>query len=236
MLYNGICLTGFAIALILARLLQRSKNGVQALKILSALMLIWKTAFYINENANGRLRIPVEISALSYFVLPLIILPENRKLYPAGAFFGMLAGFGYFTVYSSVAFSFAESYGVREIILGCLSHGYLLICGLYLFKNHRFESSGESAVWITVLAMLCWGLAFYDVENARYVFIYYVVRPTYLNIFANASLNAAVTALFYGAVVAAFAGLVKGFFLLNRIRFEGRQRGSYVRKKGAVKQ
>ena len=83
--------------------------------------------------------VSVEISTISYFLLPIIITFKIKKLYNVGAFFGMISDLGFFAYYSIFGFTMNAHHTLIEVLIGCFCHGYLLLCGAYLFFTNRFE-------------------------------------------------------------------------------------------------
>lgn len=215
MLYNLICGCSFALALVLHLLFGKIKREELLFRILSALLFAYKCAHYIAENVKGNFSVPVEISSISYFFVPVVLSFRIRKLYGTASFFGIAAGLGYFAFYTLFGFTVAESFTLKDILVGCFSHGYLLLAGLYLFKNNLFGENERLHIWIALFAMLSWALVFYDTEMRGITFIYFIIKPQFLFVFPNMSLNLLFAVIYYAVLAAAFAFAVKIFFRLN---------------------
>ena len=63
--------------------------------------------------------------------------------------------------------------------------------------------------------MLSWALVFYDMEMRGITFIYYIIKPEFLFLFRNMSLNAILIAVYYALLVTAFRFAVRLFIKLN---------------------
>lgn len=214
-MFNIISACSFIIMLILSFLLGKTKKSELILRICSVVIFVYKFAHYTLENVRGNLSIPVEISSITYFLMCVILIFKIKGLYGVGAFYGIMAGIGYFLFYTILGFTVADSFTVKEILIGCFSHGYLLVSGIHLFKNNNFEKEDKLKIWITIFAMLSWSLVFYDMEMRGITFIYYIIKPKFLFIFENMSLNVLLMMLYYASIVTAFYFVIKLFFKIN---------------------
>ena len=218
-MYNLICAGSFLIILLLSNALKKTKKNELLLRTTSLILFIYKTLYYIMQNIKGNVSIPVEISSISYFLMTAIFLFRIEKIYNVGAFFGILAGLGYFFFYIFFGFTVTDVISVKELLIGCFSHGYLLICGIYLFTNYKFDRRSKLLIWITILGMLCWALVFYDIEMRGITFIYYIIKPEFLSISENMSINAVLTILYYTILVSLFCAALKLFYYINNRRY-----------------
>jgi len=215
MLYNVICGLSFVLCIIIDKLLEKTRKNTAILRAVSVLIFVYKTVHYIVKNVRGELCIPLEISNISYFLIPVILSFKIKKLYNVGAFFGIAAGIGYFAFYTAFGFTVYENFTLSEILVGCFCHGYLFVCGLHLFKTNTFDEKGKLSIWVTILAMLAWALVFFDMEIQGITFIYFIIKPQFLFIFNSMPLNVLLVILYYCALTAAFYGAVKLFYKLN---------------------
>ena len=145
----------------------------------------------------------------------IILIFKVRSLYSVGAFFGILAGVGYFLFYILFGFTLGDSFTIKDILIGCFSHGFLLISGMYLFTHYLFDKNDNLKIWISIFAMLCWALVFFDMEMQGITFIYYIIKPEFLFVFSNMSLNVLLLMVYYLTLVVAFWGVSKLFFNIN---------------------
>lgn len=214
-MYNLICASSFILMSVLSSLLSKTKKSELILRILSILIFVYKLIHYIIENINGNLAIPVEISNISYFLMSIILVFKIKSLYSIGAFYGIMAGLGYFLFYTFFGFTMTNNFTIKSILEGCFNHGYLLVSGLYLFKTSKFEDKDKLKIWATIFAMLSWSLVFYDMQLRGVTFIYYIIKPKFLFIFENMSLNVLLMMVYYALLVTAFYFVIKLFFKLN---------------------
>ena len=212
---NVICCCFFALFCGLSALLKNRRGEGTFLRVSGAILFLYKAAFYVMKNLRGEFIVPVEISAISYFLIPLIIIFQCKKLYNVGAFFGILAGIGYFTFYTVFGSYAANLFSVRQGVIGCFCHGYLFLAGRYLFRKNAFALQESYKIWIAVLAMCGWALLFLGTGKTGTVFLYYILRPDFL--FAEAFAWQSVLLLlgYYALLAAAFYGLIRLFYAQN---------------------
>lgn len=164
----------------------------------------------------GIVTIPVEISTISYFMVTIIVAFSLKKFYNIASFFGLIAGLGYFLFYTLFGFTLAEEMSALDVVIGSLSHGYLLFTGLYLYRKNNFANSNKLSIWVTMLAIVCWALEFYDVEQRGITFIYYIIKPEFLMVFDNMIYNALLRLVYYSAIVSLFYVGVHLFYKFNQ--------------------
>ena len=214
-LYNVLCLVSFLLSILSCLLLKKPSKPLVILRVISFILFAYKTVYYIVENLKGNIYIPVEISTISYFLMFVILIFKIKSLYGVGAFFGIMAGIGYFAFYIFLGFTVANSLAIKDILIGCFSHGFLFIAGLFLFKHYQIEKSDTAKIWISIFAMLCWALVFYDIEMPGITFIYYIIKPEFLLVFPNMSFNVLLLMIYYVVLVVVFWGVVKLFYKIN---------------------
>lgn len=123
--------------------------------ILSAvcfLLLSFNLYKYLSSSLTlGYLRLPVEFSAVSYFLVPVIVLFKIPALKSWAAYSALLAGCGYFI--SALIFGdliYAE-YETQSIATALLCHGALLFCGLLLISQERFSARSN---WVLTAGLV----------------------------------------------------------------------------------
>ena len=215
-LYNTTSIVSFVALFVLGKVLPKSKYGEKILWVASLAVFIYKTVYYILQNVKGVLSIPVEISSISYFLTTVIFVFRIKKLHIVGAFFGIMSGLGYFLFYSVAGFTVINAIVVKDFLISCVMHGYLLVCGMYLFQKNKFHYSETNKIWITIFVMLCWALVFYDFEMRGLTFIYYVIKPQFLLLFENMGWNALLFVLYYTLIIIMFFFILKVFIKINQ--------------------
>ena len=208
-------MVSLVITLLLTKLTIGAKKRDFIARTVSVAVFAYKLVYFAYVNVKGTFSVPVEISTISYFLLPIIITFKIKKLYNVGAFFGMISGLGFFAYYSIFGFTMNAHHTLIEVLIGCFCHGYLLLCGAYLFFTNRFERKTSSSLWITILAILCWAMVFFDEETRGVTFVYFLIKPEFLNLFAVPVLNALLKAVYYAALSFGYYGVTRLFYALN---------------------
>lgn len=214
MIFNIISIVGLIVMVLLNWGLKKFKYGMVVVQILSIVLFVYKSVFYIWQNIQGHLNIPVEISSISYFLLPIILTFKIKKLYNVAAFFGIASGLGFFLFYCFAGFTVASNFTISHYLFNLFTHAYLLTTGLQVMFRHRFENKPHY-IWIAMLSIICWAMAFYDFSKVGITFVYYIIKPNYLCLFSFNVLNFLLIVLFYSIVVTLFHFAVKLFYKVN---------------------
>lgn len=215
MLFNITSVISLILIFLIHRVLDKAKHGKLILKIFSCILFAYKTITYVYLNIMGEYVIPVEISSLSYFILPTIITFGIKKYYNVASFFGLIAGLGFFLFYITMGFTVENSIPFWDHVIGMFCHGYLLFCGLFLFKKYDFSTTNKLSIWVVFLAMISWALLFFEVNMRGITFIYYIIKPSFLYIFSNMSLNYLLIMFYYIVLVFFVMLLIKAFYKIN---------------------
>lgn len=85
-----------------------------------------------------------------------------------------------------------------------------------LYSKYRIKRSDFYKIWIATLGMLSWSLVFYDFEMKGITFIYYIIKPKFLFIFGNMSINVLLMMIYYSALIFAFNCVIKLFYKINK--------------------
>ena len=134
----------------LLHLNEKQKNII--LNIISAFLLCFNIFRYaIQSFKTGVMRIPVDFSSVSYFLLPAIVLMRLSALRVWAAYSGVLAGSGYFlfmSIFGDIAY---VGYNPSSIVFALLCHGALLICGLLIISEKEFS---PFTGWIITIGLI----------------------------------------------------------------------------------
>lgn len=117
---------------------KKQKNTV--LNIICAALLGFNIYRYISQSLElGFVRIPVEFSAVSYFLVPLIVLLRIPILRVWAAYSGILAGSGYFLSIAALGDTVYADYTTKSIVFALACHGALLLIGLLIISEKEFS-------------------------------------------------------------------------------------------------
>ncbi len=215
MILNIISLIFFVLCFLFSRFLIKFKYGDIVLRILSIVMLLYKSCWYIFNNLHGKVSVPVEISSLSYFLVAAILTFKIVRFYNIASFFGLAAGSGFFLFYIIAGFTLKDNFLIMDFVSSNIFHGFLLIAGLVLLKKRDFQKTSKLSIWIVILGMIVWALLFYDIQGRGITFIYYIIKPTFLFVFNSVALNNLVLVMFYIILIFLFYGCITIFYKIN---------------------
>ena len=216
MLYNLLAIIGVVLMFFIIRYLLNVKYGELILKIVSIGIFVFKTGQYIVLNMMGDITIPVEISSISYFMVPVILTFGIKKLYHIASFFGMLAGLGFYFFYILFGFTLEPYLTLAQVLTGIFCHTYLFTTGFYLFKKYDFSKTKSWTIWAVILGMIAFALSFYSLTVTGITFIYWIINPQFLYIFSSTILNILILLVYYAFLIFAFSMSIKLFYNLNQ--------------------
>lgn len=214
MILNIISIISFIIMILLNWGSKKFKYTPIVIQVFSIILFAYKSVFYIIQDLNGNISIPVEISSISYFLIPLILTFKIKKLYVVASFLGVASGLGFFLFYILIGFTVSTNFTIAEFLISVFSHSYLLTAGLQIMFRNRFVNKPQT-IWLAMLGVICWSMAFYDFANRGLTFIYYIIKPSYLCVFSSNVLNIFSVIIFYAIVLVLFHFAVKLFFRVN---------------------
>lgn len=216
MLYNLTTLLGILFFCIILRIAIKHLYGKQLLKLLSIILVLFKTTEYISANISGRFAFPIEISTISYFIFSFVFIFDIKKGYHIASFFGMISGIGFFLFYTCFGFLIPHPFNTFSHLVSIYAHGVLLIGGAYLFFKHSFAHFNKRDLLIVMLFILCHASIFYIDSHANTTFIYYLVKTDYLPRLNNLWVNHIIKIIFYKVLFISYLLTVNLFFYYNK--------------------
>lgn len=230
MIYNIISLLSFLIIVLICCITKRFKCNNIILQSISVIIFLSKLFEYIVNNIQGNITIPVEISTISYFIVSIIIAFKIEKMYNIASFFGIVCGLGYFLFYIILGFTVENEITTKGLIEGIFCHGYLLITGIYIFTQEKFNKEKHYYLWITILGIISWSMVFFDIEQRGITFIYYIIKPTYLFVSEQMIINVAIIMTYYIIILILFYTLIKLFYRFNNKLYDNKIQYKKIKK------
>ena len=130
------------------------------MRVLGLILITGNGLVYALPPLRGQgLRLPVEFSAVAYFVVPLMILAGRGRAGSWAAYSGLMAGFFYFLV---MILKGGSVYGADTpllIYLSLANHGILYLFGLTAIRVHLYSSSEQKGLVAGILCVASWALA-----------------------------------------------------------------------------
>ena len=168
--------------------------------------------YLFNSVTSDRVRIPVEFSAVTYFLLPIIVLLKLDVIRPWGAYAGILAGSFYFLNGIFLGSKVYAGFSLFSIIASIICHGALLFCGLLLISEKKYT---KRTGWIITGGLVLSGLRTFLLRNWFYggkgIFIYellFAYIPT--KIFGKE-----IIPFYYAILFVLIIVTIKLFYMLN---------------------
>ena len=223
MKYNLYAILGAAAFVGICAFLRRKRWRRAALCCLAAGLLIGKTVYYVKKNLTTAFCPPVEISAQSYFVVPILYLFGGKKGRSAAAVLGILSGAGFFIGYGALGFYLWDKLPHNAFFIAVVCHGILLTLGWFSLTEERFPA-GSGTVLPIVLFMSLWAVLFYK-EGGADLFFWRVLRPAFL-FPATQPWQILAALIYYGALTAFVIFLERLFFRWNALLVSGKVEGA----------
>ncbi len=205
-----------SISLLLRRFLNlKEKIKERITYILCLALLLFNILKYLSQSLSlGRISVPVEFSAVAYFVVPIIILFRLSFLRVWAVYSSLLAGSGYFFTFTLFGDKIYKNYTSDKIVVALICHGILLFIGL---SQISFKKFSKYSGWILTLGLcICifHALNMSSVAvNLRGVFMYELIFGfAAIDLFGKIILP-----IYYFVVFAVFSVSLSAFYKLNEI-------------------
>lgn len=222
---NALALAFFLGINILAYQLCKCSRHIRtcALRTLCTLLLLGNIFLYTTAYPliKGEIRLPVEFSTVSYFVVPSILLLNQRQSRSWAAYSGLMAGFFYYLTMIVLGGRIYGSYPPHEVYISLLCHGTLYICGLVTIGTQPCPAKDGYKL---VLGTACIGLHAIllrpYVTNAKSLFIYKLLDGDLVRLFLPAESWPVILPIYYAVTALLVLITIKGFFKSSRKQYE----------------
>jgi len=216
MWFNLTSIIGLILSLFIYYLLLKMKDGMFVLRGIALSLAMFKIGEYVYRNFQGHYSYPVEISTITYFLFSFIVIFDIKRGFSVAAFYAVLSGAGFFIFYILFG-STASFYGeMSKHILAIISHGILLFGGLYLLKQYRFLEEDKKNILILIFMIIAHGSVFYIDSIKNETFMYYLIKPDFLDIFDILWANHLLKLGYYALLVVLFNQCINIFYFFNQ--------------------
>jgi hypothetical protein len=114
----------------------------QVLWVLSVVMLVYKAIEYAYYLLSGELtKLPIEYSALAYFIFSIVIVFKIKKYYGLAGFVACLSGFGYLIAFPFMGDGSFINHGVYLTIAALVNHLFLFMGSLFLMTFYKYQKN-----------------------------------------------------------------------------------------------
>lgn len=153
-----------------SRLETNKQNRI--IKILALLLLAINTP----KLLMNPMEIPVEFSTVTYFITPLILLLNIKKIEIWAVYSALMAGFFYYLTMISAGGNIYNLYSPINIYTSLFSHGTLLFIGLLKLKTIKYKNTDYYKIIIGNLLILSWAIYIRpEITNSGRIFIYELI-------------------------------------------------------------
>lgn len=150
----------------------------KVIKIQLLLVLLYNIVIHIVVPT----KLPIELSTISYFLVPVILYFNIKRLNIWAVYASILSGALY---YFSMIVAGQQLYGhfpVYSYLTSLFNHGTLLIYSVIMLKNVKFFKSERYIIWIGLLATIVYALLMRPlVTHPGRVFIFEVLDADLVN-------------------------------------------------------
>lgn len=131
---------------------------------------------------------PIELSTTSYFVVPIIVLFNIRKLNIWAVWVSIFIGVAYFGGMILAGNYMYSHFPVYSVLTSIFNHGSLLSYGIIMLYMEEFKKEQRYIIWIGIILSAGWAymLRPFVTHNIR-IFIYDVLDATFVQAFLNSS-------------------------------------------------
>lgn len=189
MLFNIMSFIGLISCIVFTIVLNKVREPMKYVRIIALFLLLFKLSEYIYINLREDFAYPIEISTITYFMFSIIVLLNIKKAYHIASFFAIISGLGFFLYYSLLGFISAFYFELPRHIIAIISHGILLVGGVCLLEEFPFDRNKRFDIYIIILAIISHASIFYFDAIKGTTFIYFVIKPEFLELSSFVWLN-----------------------------------------------
>ena len=188
-------------------------------KLISLILLSYKSIEYGFHWIQGDFtKIPVEYSAITYFLFSITFLFNIKPLKPFVTFAAFLSGLGYLITFPFLGFSFIAGNGITTTLLALLNHSMLYIGSIIIMKNLFYTIESRKSILICTLLVVAYSITMQYLINfeGKYLFIYMVLDGRILyNLFQNVNINGFIFLPYNLLIVSIYLGMISIFYKVN---------------------
>jgi hypothetical protein len=195
--------------------LNNARKPMTYIKLLAAFLMLFKIGEYIYTNIKSDFSYPIEISTITYFMFSIIVIFNIKKAYHIASFFAIISGLGFFLYYSTLGFISSFYFDLPRHIIAIFSHGILFIGGVYLLEEFYFDRNKRFDIYIIILAIICHASIFYFDAIKGTTFIYFIVKPDFLEQSSINWINHLIKLSYYSLMLLLFNKCIDLFYRYN---------------------
>lgn len=164
---------------------QDPKFQDKIVKLLSFTVLVINIFLF----AKNPWKIPVEFSTVSYFVVPLILLMNMKRLEVWAVYSSIMSGFFYYLTMITTGGAIYNTYPYISVYTSLFCHGSLYFIGMLKLKTILYDEKKSYKIIIGNLFILAWAIYIRpDITLQSRIFIYEIIDGDLVRAFTSSYL------------------------------------------------
>ncbi len=195
------------------------KTSLFILKIICLYLITYKSVEYgINWIQGDFTKIPLEYSAISYFLFSIAFLFNVRNLKPFVTFAALLSGIIYIVTFPFLGPSMVVDNGITLTLFSIFNHGLLYLGGVIVMKNYLQAKKSRKGILIYTFFVITYTLVMpllFDL-NREHLFIYLLLEGTmFNNLFGVVIIKGFVYIPYYIILITGYWFIISLFYKIN---------------------
>lgn len=215
----GFC--WFTWIFLVKRQLNNSSRALQLISMIAISLYLFLTKSYeygIHWIDGDYSKMPVEYSAITYFLFSITILLNIKILKPFVTFAAILSGLGYLLVFPFLGAQFIEGNGLLTTFLALLNHSLLFLAGMLQMSMLTIHIKERKTIYRVTLVMILYSIIMQYIFNfnGKYLFIYMVLDGRVLNAISTfIQIDGMAYLLYFLVLIVLYTSIVKLFIYYN---------------------
>jgi len=197
------------------------RTSLLILKIICLYLIAYKSIEYgVNWIQGDFSKIPLEYSAISYFLFSIAYLFNVNNLKPFVTFAALLSGIIYLVTFPFLGSSMIVDNGLALTIFSVLNHGLLYLGSVIVMKNYLHTKENRKSILIYTFFVISYTLLIplvFDL-NREHLFIYLLLEGTIVNnVLSTTVINGLVFIPYYIFLITGYWFIISLFYKTNSI-------------------
>lgn len=197
------------------------KTSLFILKMICLYLITYKSFEYgINWIQGDFTKIPLEYSAISYFLFSIAFLFNVKNLKPFVTFAALFSGIIYLVSFPFLGSSMIVNNGLTLTLFAIFNHGLLYLGGVIVMKNYSQTKDSRKGILIYTFFVITYTLvmpSFFDL-NRDNLFIYLLLEGTmFNNMFGTVIIKGLVYIPYYIILITGYWFIISLFYKINSI-------------------
>ncbi|MFH0767836.1 MAG: hypothetical protein ABH890_04490 [Bacillota bacterium] len=197
------------------------KPSLLILKIICLYLITYKSIEYgMNWIQGDFTKIPLEYSAISYFLFSITYLFNVKSLKPFVTFAAFFSGINYILTFPFLGPQMVVDNGLISTLFSVANHGLLYLGSMIVMKNYVYTKESRKAILIYTFFVITYTLMmpYLITLNNSHLFIYPLLDGRMLNsAFGTNVINGLVYIPYYIFLISCYWVIISLFYKINSI-------------------